>query len=309
MEVNVELLGSCAANAPAALHHRPDLVVTEAQTRSGAALARRIQAAHEAAQASARTALESAILCGELLLEAKRLVGHGRFLPWLDENTTLGPRQAQRYMRVARNQDALRNASSETHLAGAMALLADAKGEPAPLPWSGAVEWYTPPEFIEAARQVMGGIDLDPASNDLAQEVVRASTYHTAETDGLAQEWTGRVWLNPPYAAGEIDRFISKLVAEHTAGRVTEAVLLVHSRTDTAWFHEAASAAAICFTRGRVRFQRPDGSGDAPPIGSAFLYFGDNPGRFVAAFGSMGLVFFNHASAAPARPIGFEMAA
>jgi hypothetical protein len=100
------------------------------------ALARRIQAAHEAAQASARTALESAILCGELLLEAKRLVGHGRFLPWLDENTTLGPRQAQRYMRVARNQDALRNASSETHLAGAMALLADVKGEPAPLPWS-----------------------------------------------------------------------------------------------------------------------------------------------------------------------------
>ena len=94
MEVNVELLGSCAANAPAALHRRPDLVVTEAQTRSGAALARCIQAAHEAAQASARTALESAILCGELLLEAKRLVGHGRFLPWLDENTTLGPRQA-----------------------------------------------------------------------------------------------------------------------------------------------------------------------------------------------------------------------
>jgi hypothetical protein len=117
-----------------------ELVAAKAQTCSDAELARRIQAAHEAAQAGARTALESAILCGELLLEAKRLVGHGRFLPWLDENTTLGPRQAQRYMRVARNQDALRNASSETHLAGAMALLAGSKGEPAPLPWSGAVE-------------------------------------------------------------------------------------------------------------------------------------------------------------------------
>jgi hypothetical protein len=138
----------------------------------------------------------------------------------------------------------------------------------------------------------MGGIDLDPASNDLAQEVVRASTYHTAETDGLAQEWTGRVWLNPPYAAGEIDRFISKLVEEHTAGNVTQAVLLVHSRTDPAWFHEAArAAAAICFTRGRVPFQRPDGSGDAPPIGSAFFYFGDARERFVAIFGARGLVF------------------
>jgi hypothetical protein len=91
---------------------------------------------------------------------------------------------------------------------------------------------------------------------------------------------------------------------------VTEAVLLVHSRTDTAWFHEAASAAAaICFTRGRLRFQRPDGSGDAPLIGSAFLYYGSAPGRFRAVFGSMGLVFFNHANAAPASLIGFGMAA
>jgi phage N-6-adenine-methyltransferase len=278
------------------------------------ALAKRIQAAHEAAQASARTTLESAILCGELLLEAKRLVAHGRFLPWLDENTTLGPRQAQRYMRVARNQDALRNASSETHLAGAMALLAGPKGEPATGPWSGsvdgAVEWYTPASVIEAVREALGGIDLDPASNDLAQKVVRAGTYYTAETDGLAQAWAGRTFLNPPYKDDLIDKFVAKLVAEHIAGNVPEAVLLVHSRTDTGWFHEAASVAAtICFTRGRVRFQKPDGTGDAPPIGSAFLYYGNNPDRFVAAFGSMGLVFFNHASAASAQSIGFEMAA
>jgi phage N-6-adenine-methyltransferase len=159
-------------------------------------------------------------------------------------------------------------------------------------PWSGETSWFTPPEIVDAAREVMGGIDLDPASNDAAQQVVRAGTYYTAETDGLAQEWQGRVWLNPPYAAGLIDQFVAKLVKEHKAGNVTEAVLLVHSRTDTAWFHEAASAAAaICFTRGRVSFQRPDGTGDAPPIGSAFLYFGDNPDRFVAIFGARGLVF------------------
>jgi hypothetical protein len=145
---------------------------------------------------------------------------------------------------------------------------------------------------VEDAREVMGGIDLDPASNDLAQQVVRAGTYYTTETDGLAQEWQGRVFCNPPYKDGLIDKFVSKLVAEHIAGNVPEAVLLVHSRTDTAWFHEAArAAAAICFTRGRVPFQRPDGSGDAPPIGSAFLYFGDAPERFVAIFGARGLVF------------------
>jgi phage N-6-adenine-methyltransferase len=158
--------------------------------------------------------------------------------------------------------------------------------------WSGEVEWYTPPDVVEDAREVMGGIDLDPASNDAAQQVVRAGTYYTAETNGLAQEWQRRVFCNPPYKDGLIDKFVAKLVAEHKAGNVPEAVLLVHSRTDTAWFHEAAGVAtAICFTRGRVRFQRPDGSGDAPPIGSAFFYFGRSPDRFAAVFGSIGLVY------------------
>jgi hypothetical protein len=47
---------------------------------------------------------------------------------------------------------------------------------------------------------------------------------------------------------------------------VTEAVLLVHARTDAAWFHEAAGgAAAVCFTRGRIRFATPTGRGTARP--------------------------------------------
>jgi hypothetical protein len=37
---------------------------------------------------------------------------------------------------------------------------------------TGNMEWNTPAEYIELARNALGGIDLDPASNDLAQKTI-----------------------------------------------------------------------------------------------------------------------------------------
>jgi hypothetical protein len=67
-------------------------------------------------------------------------------------------------------------------------------------------EWYTPKRYIDAARKVLRSIDLDPATSKLAQTVVKAKTFYTAEDDGLSKQWHGRVWLYPPtYAIWPVD--------------------------------------------------------------------------------------------------------
>lgn len=156
---------------------------------------------------------------------------------------------------------------------------------------TGEFEWYTPQEFVDAAREALGGIDLDPASNDTAQAWIKAKRYFTAKDDGLTQRWQGRVWLNPPYKQPLIDQFVSKLVAEVRAKRVTSAILLTNDCTDTAWFHEAASAAAaICFPAGRIKFVNPRGETGSPTQGQAFSYFGPDVDRFTEVFRAVGLV-------------------
>lgn len=156
---------------------------------------------------------------------------------------------------------------------------------------TGENEWFTPAECLAAARDVLGEIDLDPASSDAAQKIVQAKRYFTKEQDGLAQEWHGRVWLNPPYAQPHIADFVSKMVTEFLDGRVLSGIMLTHNYTDTAWFHEAVSAAtAICFTRGRVKFYDAIGTVAAPTQGQAFFYFGDEVAKFAERFSTLGFI-------------------
>ena len=156
---------------------------------------------------------------------------------------------------------------------------------------TGENDWHTPPQYLDAARRVMGGIDLDPATSEVAQRRVGAARFYTKDDDGLAQPWAGRVWLNPPYAQPLIRHFVERLVECWQTGEIAAAIMLTHNYTDTGWFHLALSGAtAVCFTRGRIRFVDLEGREAAPTQGQAFFYFGPDVDGFAEVFSEFGAV-------------------
>ena len=157
---------------------------------------------------------------------------------------------------------------------------------------SGNNEWYTPEPYIKAARQVLGGVDLDPASSVVANKVVRAKSFFAMKDDGRALAWNGTVWMNPPYAQPLVAQFCHKLAASVQAKTVPAAVVLVNNATETAWFRELADiATAVCFPTGRVQFWSPEKESTAPLQGQAVLYIGPKVATFVAAFSHLGIVW------------------
>jgi len=154
---------------------------------------------------------------------------------------------------------------------------------------SGNNEWYTPAEYIAAARAVMGDIELDPATTEIANEVVRATRYYTADNDGLSHDWrAATLWLNPPYASDLIGRFIDKLIAGIETAQVKAAIVLVNNATETHWFQTLAEyAAAVCFPAGRVKFWNPERE-SVPLQGQAIVYIGSNPLLFRSVFQDFG---------------------
>ena len=145
-------------------------------------------------------------------------------------------------------------------------------------------EWYTPPHIIAAVVDVLGGIDIDPASPSPFGPVP-AITHYTANEDGLTKEWNGRVYLNPPFS--QVKAWVPKLVTEYQAGRTREAILLCSAAIDTRWW-QLIRGYPWCAVRGRLRFS---GASNGTTRPSALVYFGKDSRRFIDVFSDIGTVY------------------
>ena len=139
------------------------------------------------------------------------------------------------------------------------------------------VEHYTPREFIEAAREVMGVISLDPASTmSVNHELVHADMFFSKETDGLQMPWWGSVWLNPPGGTVRTGKKVQsnsvvwwqKLLDEYHAGHTKQAVFLGFSIEILSTSQSATQSLLdfpICIPRKRIDFLRETEAGVFTP--------------------------------------------
>lgn len=154
---------------------------------------------------------------------------------------------------------------------------------------SNNTEYWTPSSIIEAARDTMGVIDLDPASSELANERVLAHQYFTKEDDGLKQKWFGNVWMNHPFGRVENPLWIEKLEYEFGLGAVQEACCLTYACTSEAWFRPLLLRPQV-YLQPRTNFILPDGNTKRGVTkGSVVTYYGSNYRKFFECFKGLGV--------------------
>jgi hypothetical protein len=145
------------------------------------------------------------IEAGRMLKAKQDSLNHGEWLPWLEANEEalgFGERTARMLMRGS-NRKLTSDLTEEKALQISREIWGNVPARRLTtaelLTQSNQNDWRTPRKYLDAARAVMGAIDLDPASSAEANETVRATRFYTEADDGLRQPWRGCVWLNPPY--------------------------------------------------------------------------------------------------------------
>lgn len=139
-------------------------------------------------------------------------------------------------------------------------------------------EWYTPQKYIEAVRNVLGGITLDPFSSEFANKTVMAKKILTESDNSFIVKWNakdGSVFMNPPYGRNIISKSVEKFISEFNKNSFSRGIVLINNATETKWFQSLLEESyLVCFTDHRISFISPDGKHVSNNTrGQAFLLF------------------------------------
>lgn len=157
------------------------------------------------------------------------------------------------------------------------------------------VEWYTPPEILEPVKQLLGTIELDPASCWTANLSVGASIYFSGSPapllDGLQMSWLANtVWCNPPYGREHNRLWAEKVLREWKLGHFNEGLYLCPASTGAEWFCPLMKFPQ-CFVHGRISFLTPNGEVvKGNRYDSCITYFGWRTEEFAKVFSSVGTI-------------------
>lgn len=123
-------------------------------------------------------------------------------------------------------------------------------------------EWMSPSPVIEFARQLMGSIDLDPASSVEANETIKAKVFYDKKKNGLnpKNKWAGNVWMNPPYSSPSA--FVERVRNEYHQSTIDKAVVLLNSSTETRWYQIMMERFPALLLNKRLKFRAPQGFPD-----------------------------------------------
>lgn len=176
-------------------------------------------------------------------------------------------------------------------------------------------EWFTPTDIIEVVRTVLGGIDLDPASCEEANQIVKATWFYTRESNGLKMSWGPRVkffeapspsvWLNPPggttgkgngnYSLPGL--FWDKLMEERPYIRGCIFLCFSIEQLQTTQGRKASACDfPVCIPSKRLKFGLPGGAKpNSPTHANALVYVPgreDASGKFAAEFSRFGKIMW-----------------
>lgn len=157
--------------------------------------------------------------------------------------------------------------------------------------------WWTPPAVLDLAREVLGQIDLDPASCLQANAAVGATRYYTEADDGLTLPWAGTVWCNPPGGRrgnkSLAGLFWLKLIQDR--GALTHAIFMAFSAEALQNTQRKGGPSIMdfpfCVPAKRIRFLKPGVEATSPSHSNVVVYVPgtiDKTAEFVRVFSALG---------------------